>query len=86
MSKQKKRELKEENERLRRELVELKQEIERKVTSLGQVKYRKVKHEMNDFVSYPDNWPPTYNACKEPCCFLQGPCVCGAWHKLTEWD
>src|SRR5688500_2467080 len=48
-------ELQEENERLRRELAELKQEISEKVTSIRQVKYRKVHHERNDFVSYPDN-------------------------------
>lgn len=40
----------------------------------------------NDFVGFPDDWPEYHNACSDPCDVLQGPCACGAWHKLYEWD
>ena len=26
-----------------------------------------------------------FNACTEPCDFIEGPCACGAWHKLEDW-
>ena len=45
--------------------------------------YRFVKHG-NNFLSYPDWWPPYYNG-QYKCDVLQGPCSCGAWHSLTEW-
>lgn len=27
-----------------------------------------------------------YNACNEPCDVLIGPCSCGAWHSIKDWD
>jgi hypothetical protein len=27
----------------------------------------------------------THNASHEPCDMADGPCCCGAWHKLTDW-
>ena len=40
---------------------------------------------INGFVPWPDQWfDRHYNACNEPCDFLVGPCVCGAWHQETE--
>lgn len=35
-------------------------------------------------IEYPENWPPHYNACNEPCDMIEGPCCCGAWHDLDE--
>jgi hypothetical protein len=32
-------------------------------------------------VPWPDDQPPKYNACKDPCDMWTGPCCCGAWHK-----
>ena len=32
----------------------------------------------------PEDWPPHYNACTDPCDVIEGPCVCGAWHNLSE--
>lgn len=27
-----------------------------------------------------------YNGgCTEPCDMIDGPCACGAWHRLDEW-
>lgn len=40
----------------------------------------------NDLVAWPDDWPEYRNACSDPCDMLSGPCACGAWHKLYEWD
>lgn len=27
-----------------------------------------------------------YNACNDPCDALEGPCACGAWHKVSVQD
>lgn len=51
----------------------------------GGIGYRKLKFTKNDLVPYPDHWPPYYNGIGTPCDFLQGPCACGAYHKLHEW-
>lgn len=40
----------------------------------------------NNFFSYPKHWEPYYNGTNEPCDMLQGPCSCGAWHSLSEWE
>ncbi len=39
----------------------------------------------NNFLPFPEHWPPYHNVSTEPCDMLQGPCVCGAWHQLCEW-
>ena len=36
-------------------------------------------------VPWPEEWTDFhYNACKEPCDALVGPCACGAWHTEEE--
>jgi hypothetical protein len=40
----------------------------------------------NRFIPYPESWPPYVNGTGEPCDMLQGPCCCGAWHDLNEWE
>lgn len=41
----------------------------------------------SDFIDYPDHWPRYFNGGgNEPCDLLQGPCACGAWHDLGEWE
>lgn len=47
--------------------------------------YRTIKHG-NNFILYPEHWPPYVNGTGSPCDVLQGPCCCGAWHYLTEWQ
>jgi hypothetical protein len=27
-----------------------------------------------------------HNACNERCDVIAGPCACGAWHSVGEWD
>ena len=49
-----------------------------------QIPYRIVKFQ-NDFILYPEHWPPYVNGTGRPCDMLQGPCCCGAWHDLNEW-
>ena len=46
---------------------------------------RRVEHS-NNFVEYPGHWPRWVNGTGEPCDMLQGPCACGAWHNLQEWE
>ena len=26
-----------------------------------------------------------HNACNYPCDMAEGPCACGAWHKMKDW-
>jgi len=40
----------------------------------------------NNFLAYPHHWPPYRNGGGELCDMLQGPCACGAWHQLNEWE
>jgi len=40
---------------------------------------------MNGSVAWPANWTDRhYNACRQPCDMLIGPCSCGAWHQEHE--
>lgn len=34
------------------------------------------------------NRPPVtrHNACTDPCDTVSGPCICGAWHTVEEWN
>lgn len=36
-------------------------------------------------IGYPDDMPPRYNACAQPCDMLRGPCACGAWHEPQDF-
>ena len=38
------------------------------------------------FYDYPEDWPRFHNACSDPCDMLIGPCACGAWHHLKDWQ
>ena len=42
--------------------------------------------EMGDIMRYPDHWPKRYNACSEPCDVIDGPCCCGAWHSVFDFQ
>jgi len=46
--------------------------------------YRTIKY-LNNFIEYPSHWPIYMNGYIE-CDMLQGPCRCGAWHDLNEWE
>jgi len=35
-------------------------------------------------IATPTHWPPRYNANTDSCDVISGPCVCGAWHYLSE--
>ncbi len=39
-----------------------------------------------NFFGYPKTWPKFYNACSDACDMLVGPCACGAWHTLEDWQ
>ena len=39
----------------------------------------------NDFIIMPEHIN-MHNACNERCDMLIGPCACGAWHKLKDWE
>jgi hypothetical protein len=40
---------------------------------------------VNGLVPWPEDWPDRhFNASREPCDMLIGPCSCGAWHTETE--
>lgn len=48
---------------------------------------RRRVYAVNRFIVYPEHWEPYYNGgCSDPCDMLQGPCACGAWHYLYEWE
>jgi hypothetical protein len=47
-------------------------------------KYR-IPRASNGLVPWPNEWADRhFNACKEPCDMLIGPCACGAWHTESE--
>ena len=36
---------------------------------------------------WPDDWPAYYHThAGEPCDMLVGPCSCGAWHNVGEFE
>jgi len=35
---------------------------------------------------WPRDWPKYYNGTNEPCDMRAGPCSCGAWHDLGEFE
>ena len=46
--------------------------------------YRTIDYH-NNLLAYPEDWPKYYNG-GVLCDMLQGPCNCGAWHHLDEWQ
>jgi hypothetical protein len=43
------------------------------------------KHPQSGMVAWPGEWTDYhYNASKDPCDMLVGPCSCGAWHNENE--